>query len=136
MKTTIERIKELMYEKDISALSMSRDLGFSNAVFSQWNTGKHKPSAEALYKIADYFNVSVDYLLGRSNIKTISSPKISELDANLYNAIATLDEASKVQLLSYIAFLNFSKNIEPPALTTEEMLSILRSIEEERDKEA
>jgi len=33
---------------------MSRDLGFSKAVFSQWKTGKQKPSAEKLLKMAEY----------------------------------------------------------------------------------
>jgi len=66
---TIQKIVELLAKNGISGAKMSRDLGFSNAVFSQWKAGKQKPSIEKLTKIAEYFNVSTDYLLGNDNIK-------------------------------------------------------------------
>ena len=66
---TIQKIVELLDKNGISGAKMSRDLGFSNADFSQWKTGKQNPSIEKLTKIAEYFNVSTDYLLGDDNIK-------------------------------------------------------------------
>ncbi|MCL2078050.1 MAG: helix-turn-helix domain-containing protein [Oscillospiraceae bacterium] len=45
---------------------MSRDLGFSSGSFSQWTNGRSKISIDNLHKIAEYLNVSIDYLLGRT----------------------------------------------------------------------
>lgn len=51
---------------------LSESMGISTGNISDWKSGKSKPTAEALLKIADYFNVSVDYLLGRTDIKEIN----------------------------------------------------------------
>ena len=59
---------------------MSRDLGFSNAVFSQWNTGKQVPSTKYIQKIADYFGVSVDYLIGKTDKKDNSDAERTKID--------------------------------------------------------
>ena len=65
----IKRIEELLDEKGISGAKMSRDLGFSNAVYSQWRSGKQNPSLEKLQKMADYFGVSTDYLSCKTDIR-------------------------------------------------------------------
>lgn len=59
-----ERIKYLRGEKGIGQNMLAKELGFSNASISYWETGKQEPCAEALFKLALYFNVSADYLLG------------------------------------------------------------------------
>lgn len=64
---TYEIIKELAKEKKISIRQLEIDLGFSNGYFSKWK--KVSPNSEGLQKVADYFNVSVDYLLGRTEKK-------------------------------------------------------------------
>jgi repressor LexA len=73
---TIDRIINLITQNGISGAKMSRDLGFSNAVFTQWKQRKQNLSASSIKKIADYFDVSVDYLLGKTDIK--KPPTISE----------------------------------------------------------
>lgn len=66
---TIDRILELLEQKGVSGSKMSRDLGFSNAVFYQWKNRQQNPSADKVAKMADYFGVSVDYLLGKTDKK-------------------------------------------------------------------
>lgn len=61
---TIDLVVELLDKKGISGAKMSRDLGFSNAVFSQWKSGAQNPSMKSIIKMANYFGVSVEYLLG------------------------------------------------------------------------
>ncbi len=46
---------------------LSEATGISTGNISDWRSGKSKPNADALVKIADYLNVSVDYLLGRTD---------------------------------------------------------------------
>ena len=62
-----ERIKELRTEKRVGQNKLANDLSLSNASISYWETGKQEPSASALLKLAQYFNVSVDYILGLSD---------------------------------------------------------------------
>ena len=59
-----EKIKYLRKEKGIGQNLLAQELGVSNASISYWETGKQIPSAEVVYKIAIYFGVSTDYLLG------------------------------------------------------------------------
>ncbi|WP_230708670.1 helix-turn-helix domain-containing protein [Enterococcus sp. SMC-9] len=63
--TVFDRIKELSDRRGISIQKAAIDMGFSENLFYQWK--KSQPKADRLEKVADYFNVSTDYLLGRTN---------------------------------------------------------------------
>lgn len=60
--------------------TVAKQLGFSSAVCTQWKKGLQKPSAEKLRKIAEYFEVSVDYLIGAEpkptmdTLRSVKSP--------------------------------------------------------------
>ena len=56
-----ERIESLRKERKISQGNLEKELGFSNGSISKWKTSMPKP--ERLQKIADYFGVTVDYLM-------------------------------------------------------------------------
>lgn len=64
-KKFAERLKELRTEKGIGQNQLSRDLNLSNASISYWENCKQEPSISALFKLAEYFDVSADYLIGR-----------------------------------------------------------------------
>lgn len=59
-----ERIRELASEKGMSIRELENSLGFSNGLLRSWNKSTNSASLE---KVANYFNVSTDYLLGRTN---------------------------------------------------------------------
>lgn len=63
------RIKYLREEKKLSQLEFSKILNISNSTLSQYEAGNRMPSDETKKKIAKYFNVSLDYLMGASNIR-------------------------------------------------------------------
>lgn len=70
---TVDRIQEILDSKNIKASKMMKDLGFSSGLFSQWKSGKQEVSLEKIINIANYFDCSIDYLLGRtSNPNTYS----------------------------------------------------------------
>lgn len=58
------RLKEIRKAKRISQVKLGMDLSMSQNTISRYETGKREPSIEELKRIADYFGVSVDYLLG------------------------------------------------------------------------
>lgn len=62
-----KKLKQLRDSYNISAMKLSEDLNIHRGSLSNWETGKRKPDSEMLLKIANYFGVSVDYLLGNEN---------------------------------------------------------------------
>lgn len=63
----VQRIKELANEKNITFAELERKIEISNGQIRRWDTAS--PKSDNLQKVADYFGVSVDYLLGRTNNK-------------------------------------------------------------------
>lgn len=61
------RLKEIRKSKGITQLKMAMDLNTNQNTISRYETGEREPSLLELIKIADYFNVSVDYLLERTD---------------------------------------------------------------------
>lgn len=61
--TLRDRIRDLANAKGMSLPILEATLGFGNGTIVRWD--KSSPTAEKLQKVADYFNVSTDYLLGR-----------------------------------------------------------------------
>ena len=65
----INVILKLMEENHVTAKQLTGDLGLSGSAISEWKKGKGKPSTDAVVKIARYFGVSTDYILGVEDIK-------------------------------------------------------------------
>ncbi len=61
------RLKELRKKKNISQLKLAMDLNLSQNTISRYETGDREPGITELILLADYFQVSVDYLLERTN---------------------------------------------------------------------
>lgn len=77
--TLFERIKKLAKDHGKGVSRVATDLGFSENLFYRWKTSE--PKARDLEKVADYFNVSVDYLLGRTdNPQSKNSNTVTEED--------------------------------------------------------
>ncbi len=74
--------KNLCIENNTSPNGVAKTLGFSNAAATKWKSGS-VPNATTVQKIADYFNVSVDYLLGKTDIKK-DLAKNSEVEEGYY----------------------------------------------------
>ena len=67
MKIFGERLKELRTEKNLLQKDLAKILGTTNSSVCDWETNRAQPDMEMLVKLADYFEVTVDYLLGRSD---------------------------------------------------------------------
>ena len=76
--TVFERIEDLRKSRKISQGKLEKELGFSNGSISKWKTSM--PTPERLQKIADYFGVTVDYLMtGRDNVPEEKKKPYSDL---------------------------------------------------------
>ena len=61
------RLKEIRRQKGISQLKLALDLNMNQNTISRYETGEREPGITELIQIANYFNVSVDYLLERTD---------------------------------------------------------------------
>lgn len=65
-----EKIEELIKASGKTAYQVAKEMGISPSLFSEWKSKKYEPSRNNLDKIADYFGVSVDFLMGRKDQKS------------------------------------------------------------------
>ena len=63
------RFDTLCKEKGLTPSAAGNNMGFSRNTVSLWRNGKTQPKAHSLERIAQFFDVSTDYLLGKSNIR-------------------------------------------------------------------
>lgn len=61
------RLKELRNKKKITQLKLAIDLNMNQNSISRYESGERQADYETLIKFADYFNVSIDYLLNRTD---------------------------------------------------------------------
>ncbi|MBQ3146125.1 MAG: helix-turn-helix transcriptional regulator [Oscillospiraceae bacterium] len=63
----MQRLKELRTKRHISQVELAMDLNMNQNSISRYETGEREADYETLIAFADYFGVSVDYLLGRTD---------------------------------------------------------------------
>lgn len=81
-------LKQLMQENDCTQSYLAKQIGVSQVAISKWLNKKSEPTAEMLIELAEFFNCSIDYLLGRSddfgNIN-LKAPDLSDEEQELIN---------------------------------------------------
>lgn len=87
---TKEIIKQLAKERNMTIAELERKTGISNGTIGKWD--KQTPSTDPITKIANFLHVSVDYLLGISDVQTIqNNENDKEVELNDSTVIMTLD---------------------------------------------
>jgi transcriptional regulator with XRE-family HTH domain len=66
----MKNLKRLRTERNLSQMDLALDLGLPQSTYQQYEAGIHEAGYDTLIQIADYFDVSIDFLLGRTNIRT------------------------------------------------------------------
>lgn len=78
----MNRLKQIRKERGVTQSEVAKFIGISQNNYSYWENGKVKIDGDSIKKLADYFNVSVDYLLGRSLTSTLpNASNVYPLDA-------------------------------------------------------
>lgn len=81
---------------------ISKATGISSGNISDWKSGKSAPNLEAISKIADYLNCSVDYLLGRTDNPQGLNSNIDPDTAEAIRLFANLPKDKRTELLNFI----------------------------------
>ncbi len=81
-----QKLKELRTRDDISQAKFAKEVGFSQSAIASWENETREPGINALIKIAQYFNTSVDYLVGLPTV-TSQTEKPTDFSADELNLI-------------------------------------------------
>lgn len=115
---TIDRIFMLIKQTNTTPNKVATSCGLQNNSFTKWKNKMQRPNIDALIKIADYFNVSLDYLVGRETPTMITNQSTPDTmpdatTATLLNACRQLNKLQQQKVLTYIndiAGVNNAKN--------------------------
>lgn len=111
MDTFKNRLKTLRFEKNLTQKALAEALSVTISTLSHWECGYQEPSFKDLISICDFFEVQIDYLLGRSDdfgnvtVKKESSPSLTPEEQNLLNAFRLLPREERMQAAEYVQFL-------------------------------
>lgn len=97
----MNKIKELRIQNNISQKQMSIELGIAQPIICQWEKGTKNMSLSRAMLVAEYFGVSVDYLMGISDDPT--QKENAPTDFGAYDNIVPIDFSKSVPLLGSIA---------------------------------
>lgn len=68
-KATFRNVEDLAREQGKTFYQISKELGYNRSLFSDWKSGKSMPKTDKLLKIADFFGVSVEFLINTKERK-------------------------------------------------------------------
>lgn len=102
-----DRLKELRKSRNITQTDFARSFHISNGTIGNWESGKREPNLETMQKIADYFNVTVDYLIGRSDNHSDQNPldrQLEGIDFALWGEVRDLTDDEKRDIIEFVKF--------------------------------
>lgn len=107
-----QRFYDLCAEKGTKPNPVCRELGFSSATATHWKAGQ-QPGSASLDKLAKYFGVSVDYLLGKTDKKETTTPEEQSLSSEQQLLLSfckdlAVDDLKKV--IEYVELLKLKGN--------------------------
>lgn len=109
-------LKNLRLEKEINQSELGEIIGISPSTVGMYERDQRFPDKDILSKIADYFEVSVDYLLGRTDERNIKKekprldPSIKTIAAHRIGDIEDLDDDAIEKINEYIEFIRMQQN--------------------------
>ena len=101
----MNNMKKIRESLQLTQVKVANDLKLSRQVYNFYENGKRNPDMQTLIKIADYYGVSIDYLLGRTNV--IKPENIDEDD--LLSKINTADSETKASVEQFLNYLLYEK---------------------------
>ena len=107
-----ERFYNLCNSHGIKPNAVCAKLGLSTATATHWKNGSI-PKGDAISKLSDYFHVSADYLLGRTDNPSSPAPaedkELSKVDIMISTEAKDLSDKDKQEILTFIQYKKFQK---------------------------
>lgn len=85
------RLKELRHEKNLTLRELGEKVGMRNSTLSQYETNKREPKLETWQKLADFFHVPTEYLMGLTNDRvTLTINDLNPAEEDAYKRITAM----------------------------------------------
>lgn len=101
-----DRLVQLRKELGLTQEEFAEKIGYTRTAVSAWEIGRNEPSNSDTLKIADFFNVSTDYLLGKSDVKKLDSLS----DAFSFEFYRETEGLTEDEIIDVIRFYKDMKN--------------------------
>ena len=88
----MNNLRKLREDADLKQIDVAKEIGVSQQQYARYESGISDPDIKCLIHLADFFNVSLDYLTGRTNIKQKPSDKQKEILKKAIDIISLLIE--------------------------------------------
>lgn len=111
-QTFIKRLIELMEEKNMTQVELAKLVGTTNVTISRYLSSQRNPQIEIVTRIAKILNVSIDYLLGLSDDKSVNINNFDYSMQHILNKLDSLNLLDSKKRLSYSQILLIEKLIE------------------------
>ena len=108
----MNRIKSLRKEFNMGQQELADKIGVAKSTIAMYENGTRKPSIKVLFKLSDIFNCSIDYILGKSNIRNPNNVELSDLDIAFATGIKGLNKENQETLKNIIDGLLLKQQIE------------------------
>lgn len=103
-------IKKLRKEQNLTQVDFAAIFKISNGTIAMWETNKRQPDYDMLTRLADYFNVSVDYLLGREEKSTYTVPEnLQGVPVAFSGGLEDLTQEDLDEVSKFVEFLKSKK---------------------------
>ena len=103
-----ERLKELRKTRKINQQALSKHLNYGYTAVANYESGRNQPSLDTVKKIAQYFDVTVDYLIGASDYPR-SEKDITDKEAELLKIFRRINDEERDALLKVVNLM-FQEN--------------------------
>ena len=97
-----DHFSELCKQKGISVTRATEEIGLARTIGTKWKNTGSTPNGATLAKIAEYFNVSVSYLLGEQEKPTITGEQIKELRKEVSDSLPTMSSEDLLAMMTEI----------------------------------
>jgi transcriptional regulator with XRE-family HTH domain len=118
-----ERLVELRKEKKLTQEDIAKKLHLTRSTYAQYEVDRRVPEYATLQKLADYFNVSIDYLVGRSNDRKAGEPRDAAELLNNFLEFELTDE----EIMERMTF-----KVDNMVLSDEEVLDFIAFVRAKR----
>lgn len=123
------RLKLLRLEKNLTLEQLGTIFNVSKQAASRWETGDRIPSIEIIYMLAEYFNVSLDYLVGRTDEPDLTiinvEQNISEEELELLEDYRQLNKLEKNVIIGKISEMIYNKEVEENNMESSEKINYI-----------
>jgi transcriptional regulator with XRE-family HTH domain len=117
IKSMLEHLSELRKKRKWSLQDTADQLGIAKSTYAGYESGYREPSLQSLSQIADLFDTTVDYILGRTNEEQDSLEITNLLKKDTHKLSLDGDPLSSDEIIDFIALVRMKRELKKQAVT-------------------